>query len=64
MLIMETGHHKVSDVLDYAESMNVGKLIFNHNGREIIENKSAAQAQIAARGANAVIAIDCQTVEI
>ena len=63
VLIMETGHHKVSDVLDYAESKNIGKLFFNHHGREIIGDRAAAQAQIDARGANAVIAADCQTVE-
>lgn len=64
ILIMETGHHKVSDILDYAESKNIGKLFFNHHGREIIGDRAAAQAQIDARGANAVIAADCQTVEI
>jgi ribonuclease Z len=63
-LIHETGHHKVSDVLDCAESKNIGKLIFNHHGREIIGDRAAAQAQIDARDANAVIAADCQTVEI
>ena len=63
VLIMETGHHKVSDVLDYAKSKNIGKLFFNHHGREIIGDRAAAQAQIDARGANAVIAADCQTVE-
>ncbi len=64
ILIMETGHHKVSDVLDYAESRNIGKLIFNHHGREIIGDRAAAQAKIDAHSVNAVIATDCQTVEI
>lgn len=64
VLIMETGHHKVSDVLDYAESKKVGKLIFNHHGREIIGDRAAAQAQIDASSVDAVIANDCLTVEI
>ena len=64
ILIMETGHHKVYDVLEYAKSRNVGKLFFNHHGREIIEGRATAQALIDASCVDAVIASDCLTVEI
>ena len=36
VLIMETGHHKVSDVCAYVKSRPVDTLYFNHHGREII----------------------------
>ena len=64
ILIMETGHHKVSDVLDYTETKNIKKLIFNHHGREIIGDRAAAEALIKSRGLNAVISKDEQVEEI
>jgi len=39
VLIAETGHHKVIDVCEYANSKNVKNLRFNHHGRAIIENR-------------------------
>jgi ribonuclease BN (tRNA processing enzyme) len=36
ILIMETGHHKVADVCEYAKSRNVKNLRFTHHGREIL----------------------------
>lgn len=48
VLIMETGHHKVIDVCCYASSRGVGKLRFNHHGREIIEGRAEAEALVAA----------------
>ena len=64
MLIMETGHHKVSDVLDYMVSRNVKKLMFNHHGREILGDRAAAEALIKSRALNAVICRDCQVEEL
>ena len=46
LLIMETGHHKVSDVCDYAASAGVKNLRFNHHGREIIEDREGAQKYV------------------
>ncbi len=43
LLIMETGHHAVADVCEYAVSRNVKALRFNHHGREILEGREAAQ---------------------
>ena len=42
-LIHETGHHRVSDVCEYAVSKKVGALRFTHHGREIIENRAAME---------------------
>ena len=42
--IMETGHHAVRDVCEYAVSKGVGALYFNHHGREILGNRAAAEA--------------------
>lgn len=43
MLIMETGHHAVADVCEYASSRNVKRLRFNHHGREIINNRAKCE---------------------
>jgi len=43
LLIMETGHHSVSSVCEYAVSKKVKKLIFNHHGREILSSADGAQ---------------------
>ena len=47
-LIMETGHHKVKDVCEYAISRGVKALRFNHHGREILEGRAAAEGLVAA----------------
>ncbi len=46
LLIMETGHHKVFAVCEYAISRGVKALRFNHHGREIINNREAASALV------------------
>ena len=47
MLIMETGHHKVTDVCAYAASRSLKCLRFNHHGREILENREHWEAYVA-----------------
>jgi ribonuclease BN (tRNA processing enzyme) len=47
-LIMETGHHRVSDVCEYAKEKEVKALRFNHHGREIIEHRESVQRAIDA----------------
>ena len=47
LLIMETGHHPVRDVCEYALSHGVRRLRFNHHGREIIGDRAAAEGLIA-----------------
>ena len=39
MLIMETGHHKVPDVLEFAVSNKVKNLRFTHHGRQILDSR-------------------------
>lgn len=51
LLIMETGHHKVADVCEYARIHNVKNLRFHHHGREIIDGRERAEAFAAAYGA-------------
>ena len=58
LLIMETGHHKVADVLRYAEKRSVSRLLFTHHGREILRDPAAAEQMIAEMGINARICND------
>ena len=44
---METGHHKVEDVLQYAAKHHVKTLFLTHHGRQIIGNRQEAE-QLAA----------------
>ena len=64
LLIMETGHHKVNDVLRYVQSKNVDKLYFNHHGREILASFSAAQEKISLSPQDAVLATDGTVIEL
>lgn len=43
ILIMETGHHPVSSVCEYALKKGIKKLRFNHHGREILEGREVAE---------------------
>lgn len=36
LLLAETGHHKVKDICDFAETHSVGELVFYHHGREVL----------------------------
>ena len=67
-LIMETGHHKVADVCEYAASKNVKALRFNHHGREIINDRPAMQKLVEEyekkSGVSIVICHDGMTEEI
>lgn len=47
VLIMETGHHRVTDVCEYASANRVKKLRLNHHGREIIEDRQSAEQWIS-----------------
>ena len=58
LLIMETGHHAVRDVCEYAVSHNVRRLRFTHHGREILEGRAAAEALIATYPIDAALAHD------
>ena len=47
VLVMETGHHKVSDVCEYAINHKVKALRFNHHGREILADRAAAERLVS-----------------
>lgn len=47
MLIMETGHHKVEDVLEFASAHKVKNLRFTHHGRAILENREYYEKLVA-----------------
>ena len=64
LLIMETGHHKVADVCEFAKSRGVKKLIFNHHGREILRSVSDAEKVIEDSGVNGSIANDGDVIEM
>ena len=64
ILICETGHHKVSDIIAYAEKSNVAHLIFNHHGREIIYDRAAAEELCKNAACKADIAYDGMEIEI
>ena len=64
LLIMETGHHKVADVCEFAKSRGVKKLIFNHHGREILRSIPDAEKVIEDSGVNGSIANDGDVIEM
>ncbi len=64
LLIMETGHHKVANVCEYAKSRGVRKLIFNHHGREILSDPAAAEENAKSIFPNSSIANDLDTLEL
>jgi len=47
LLIMETGHHKVKDVCEYALEKGIKRLRFHHHGREIINDRAGMEALVA-----------------
>jgi ribonuclease BN (tRNA processing enzyme) len=47
VLIMETGHHDVTQVMDFAVAHNIKNLRLTHHGRQIIENRAYYEALAA-----------------
>ncbi|MBQ8416803.1 MAG: ribonuclease Z [Clostridia bacterium] len=63
-LMVETGHHKVKDVCEYAVKMKAPRLRFYHHGREIINGRSEAERLVASYPIDIRIAFDGMTEEI
>lgn len=63
-LLMETGHHKVLEVCQVAEEMPVGKLLFTHHGRAIINDPETAAEEMKSCSKNPVICRDGMIIEI
>ena len=64
LLLMETGHHKVSDVCHFAESREIKELIFYHHGREILNSSPTVDESIATCKVKTAIAFDGMEIEI
>lgn len=64
-LIIETGHFVIDDVYAFAKDKPIGKIFFNHNGREILYATEEAEKKVARLfGKRAVIAYDTMTVTL
>lgn len=64
MLICESGHQKVAEILAYAQNKGIRRLRFIHHGREIINDRNAAEALANKYPYSAVITYDGMTEEI
>ena len=64
-LIIETGHFVVDDVYNYAKDKPVGKIFYNHNGREILQFPEESEKKVQRLfGGKAVIAYDTMMTEL
>lgn len=58
-LIIETGHFVIDDVYAYTQGKNIGKIFFNHSGREILYNTPGCKEKVRHLFSdNAIIAYD------
>ena len=58
LLIIETGHHKVRDVCEFAHMHGIERLRFTHHGREIINDRAGMEALVASYPHDYKIAYD------
>ena len=64
-LIIETGHFGISRAYEYCKDKNIGKLFFNHCGREILNDLTAATKKVFELfGDKAVICQDGMCIEV
>ena len=64
LLLCETGHHSVKAACDFAEITHVKKLVFVHNGREILYGKPSVQEAIDACSIPTIVSEDGMRIEI
>ena len=64
VLLCETGHHSVKTVCDFAEKAGAKKLLFVHNGREILYGKPSVKEAIEACSIPAVVSEDGMAIEV
>lgn len=64
MLICESGHQKVAEILAYAQGKGIKRLRFIHHGREIINDRANAEALVKRYPHSAMITYDAMTEEI
>ena len=64
-LIIETGHFGIDEVYKYVSDKKIGKLLFSHNGREILNYPKEAKEKVKKYFADsAVICEDGMTIEV
>lgn len=64
-LIIETGHHKVDSVYEYTKDKNIGKIYYNHHGREIINFPEQSEKRVKELfGGKAEILVDNRIIEL
>ncbi|MBQ9773301.1 MAG: MBL fold metallo-hydrolase [Clostridia bacterium] len=64
LLLMETGHHKVREVCEFAKRHAIPRLRFIHHGREILNDRAAAQGLIDSYEMDVKLAYDGMTESI
>lgn len=64
LLLCETGHHEVKVVCRFAEESGVKKLVFVHNGREILYNKDSVREALEQCSVPTVISEDGTVVTV
>lgn len=63
LLMVETGHHAVKTVCDFADAHRVGELLFYHHGREILYGKPSVKEALSACKTKATLAFDGMILE-
>lgn len=64
-VIVETGHFGIDDVYGYMMQKEVGHVFFNHNGREVLSDREAAQKKLAEKfEGRATLCEDGMTVDL
>ena len=63
LLMVETGHHAVKTVCDFADSHPVGELVFYHHGREILYEKPSVKEALCACKTKTLISCDGMILE-
>ena len=64
ILIIESGHQKVAEILEYGEQKKIEYLLFMHHGREIINDRESAENLAKDYKYNAIILKDGQEFEL
>ncbi len=63
LLMVETGHHAVQTVCDFADTHAVGELLLYHHGREILYGKPSVEKAISEANTPVILAEDGMTLE-
>lgn len=58
LLVIETGHHKIASVLEYAKTRGVKRTLLTHHGLEILRDVAAAERIVEQANINARVCHD------